>query len=136
MTTFQEIQVGQKAAKSCEITSQLVAEFARLSGDNNPVHLDEDYAAQTIFKKPIAHGLLIGSLVSALLGTQLPGPGAIYFSQNFEFKAPVFIGDTITAQVEVIEKGLKHKKLTLATTACNQDGKLILEGVATVLFRK
>lgn len=125
--------IGQKATLSRTITETDIRWFAGLSGDFNPVHVDEIYARQTRFGGRIAHGLLTASLFSTLLGMYLPGPGTVYLSQTFRFSAPVRPGDTVTAAVEVT--GIREDKglLTLATTCTNQDGQVVLSGEATVL---
>ena len=101
MENTRPIQVGMQAELSKLISDADVRTFAEISGDRNPVHLDDDYAAGTVFKRRIAHGALTGALISAVLGQVLPGPGTIYLSQSMKFKAPVYIDDTITAKVEV-----------------------------------
>lgn len=107
--------------------------FAQASGDHNPVHLDDDYASQTQFGKRIAHGMLTVSVISAILGNDLPGQGTIYLGQEVKFKAPVMIGDTITATVELIKYREDKKIATFRTYATNQDGKVVLDGEAVVL---
>jgi 3-hydroxybutyryl-CoA dehydratase len=127
--------LGARATRTRVITEDDIVRFADVSGDFNPVHLDAEYAAKTPFGERIAHGFLTASMISGILGTDLPGPGTIYLGQTLKFLAPVCIGDTITASVEVIavreEKGL----LTLRTDCTNQEGKLVLTGEATVLYR-
>jgi len=133
--TYGEINIGDTAALSLVATAETVAHYARLTGDLNPVHLDEDYAARSFFKKRVAHGLLAAGLVGAVLGTRLPGPGAIYLRQELEFKAPVFLGETLTARAQVLEKFDRQEKLKLRTWVENQDGRTVLDGAALVLFR-
>lgn len=125
---------GNKATRSLTITDEMIHTFAALTGDNNPVHLDDDYAAGTRFKRRIAHGMLAASLISAALANDLPGPGTVYLSQSLQFKAPVYPGDTVTATIEV--KSVREDKpiATLVTTCTNQDGVVVIEGEATVLF--
>lgn len=127
---------GAKATRSQTITDEMVRSFATLTGDTNPVHLDETYAATTRFGKRIAHGMLAASLISAALANDLPGPGTVYLSQTLQFKAPVYLGDTVTAVIEV--KSVREDKpiATLITTCINQDNVTILEGEAVVLFSK
>jgi 3-hydroxybutyryl-CoA dehydratase len=127
------LQIGSKATRTKTISAEDVETFARISGDNNPVHLDDDYAATTPFGRRIAHGMLTASLISALLANDLPGPGTIYLSQTLTFKAPVFLGETITATVEVTAYRENRRIATLKTTCHNQDGKLVLEGEAVVI---
>ena len=108
-----------------------IALFAELSGDANPIHLCERFAGNTRFGQRIAHGMLTASLISALLGTRLPGPGAIYLSQTLTFLAPVTIGDVVTARVEVAELVTERRRVRLACE-CLIDGKAVLEGEAWV----
>jgi 3-hydroxybutyryl-CoA dehydratase len=118
------------------ITDDDVLAFARLTGDTNPVHLDDEYAAQTRFGRRIVHGAFGAGLISAVLGTQLPGPGAIYLHQTLDFLAPVFIGDTITATVEVIAIRSDKPILTCRTTCTNDRGERVLDGEAILLFKR
>jgi 3-hydroxybutyryl-CoA dehydratase len=126
-------EIGMKASRTRTFTAEDVEAFARVSTDSNPVHLDEGYAATTRFGKRIVHGMLTASMISALLANDLPGAGSVYLSQTLSFKAPVFLGDTITATVEVTEYRARSKATTLRTTCYNQDGLLVLEGEAVVL---
>ena len=130
------IQVGMKASRTKTITDGDIRAFAEASGDQNPIHLDDTYAATTRFGRRIAHGILTGSLVSAVLGNDLPGLGTIYLSQTFQFKAPVYIGDTLTATVEVIAYREDKRIATLKTTCTNQEGALVLDGEASVIAPK
>lgn len=127
------LTVGMTASRTRTVTTQDVELFAQVSGDTNPVHLDDAYAANTQFGKRIAHGLYTVSIISAILGNDLPGEGTIYLGQNTKFKAPVFIGDTITATVELISYREDKRIATFKTTATNQDGVLVVEGEAVVL---
>ena len=126
-------RVGEKASLTRTVTEQDITAFARLTGDTNPLHLDEDYARTTRFGRRIAHGFLTAGLISAVLGTKLPGPGAIYLEQHLRFTKPVYPGDSITAVVEIVryqeEKGL----LTLKTECFNQNEELVLTGEAVLL---
>ena len=126
------VVVGAKASLTREITSGDIQIFADLSGDHNPVHLDGEYAKDTIFGEPIAHGLLSAGFISAVLGMQLPGPGAVYREQTLSFLAPVKAGDTITAEVEVLEVDSKGKNAIFRTFCRNQHGIIVLEGRATL----
>ena len=128
---MKEIKVGDSARISKPMTDADVRSFAHLSLDQNPVHLDADYARTTIFKKPIAHGLYVASLISAVLANQLPGPGSIYLEQTLSFKKPVYIGDTVTAEVTVVEIP-KPKIIKLSTVCRNQNGDVVIEGSATI----
>ncbi|MDR1545698.1 MAG: MaoC family dehydratase [Deltaproteobacteria bacterium] len=127
--------MGQAVEKTTIVTAELIEAFALATGDLNPVHLDEAYAARSFFRRRVAHGLLPASLAAALLGTELPGPGTIYLSQSLEFQNPVFPGDAITARVEVCEKVDESRKLKMRTTAVKQDGRPVLDGWAWVLAR-
>jgi len=127
------LNTGEKATRTTTITDEMIRLFADLSGDNNPVHLDDAYARTTRFGRRIAHGMIAAGLISAALANDLPGPGTVYLSQTLQFKAPVFPGDIITTTVEV--KSVRPDKpiVTLATFCKNQDGKVVLEGEAVVL---
>ncbi len=127
------LAIGDKATRIKIITHEDVLMFAQATGDTNPVHLDDSYAANTRFGRRIAHGMLTGSIISAILGNDLPGPGTVYLGQDFKFKAPVFIGDTITAEVEVVKYREDKHIATFRTTCINQDGVLVLEGEAVVI---
>ncbi len=129
-----KFEVGQKASTTKTISDQDVRDFARLSGDHNPIHLDDQYAEKTRFKKRIAHGMLTVSLISQVAGTQLPGPGSIYLSQTLKFKNPVYIGDTITATLEIISIRSDKPIITLKTWAQNQNGDILVEGEAMVYY--
>ena len=133
--TYDQIDLGQESSLSLHITSEVVEQYAHLIGDTNPVHLDPEYAANSFFRKRVAHGMLAAGLIGAVLGTQLPGPGAIYLNQDIEFKRPINIDEIITAKVKVTEKHDKHKKLTLHTWVENQAGHQVLDGTALVLVR-
>mgnify|MGYP002641342811 CR=1 FL=1 len=127
------IKVGDSASISKSFSDADVRKFAEISGDKNPVHLDDDYAAQTQFKKRLVHGMLAASLISAVLGTELPGEGCIYLSQSINFRAPVFIGDTVTATVTVIKVREDKPIVTLETVCKNQDDVVVIEGEAVLL---
>ena len=125
---------GETASRTTIITDEMIRLFADLSGDTNPVHLDDAYAQTTRFGRRIAHGMIAAGLISATLANDLPGPGTVYLSQTLQFKAPVFPDDIITTTVEV--KSVRPDKpiVTLTTFCKNQDGKVVLEGEAIVLF--
>ena len=127
------LTVGATASRSKTFTEDDVRFFAHLSGDANPVHLDEAYAASTRFGRRIVHGMFTAALISAVLGNDLPGPGTIYLSQTLQFKAPVYLGDTVTATVEVTRIREERGIVTLATTCTRQDGTVVLVGEAVVL---
>jgi 3-hydroxybutyryl-CoA dehydratase len=124
---------GDKASRTQTISDEMIRSFADLTGDTNPVHLDDTYAAGTRFGRRIAHGMIAAGLISATLANDLPGPGTVYLSQTLQFKAPVYPGDTITATVEV--KSVRSDKpiVTLSTVCSNQENKVLLEGEAVVL---
>lgn len=128
-----DLHVGDQASFVKQITDSDIRLFAQVSGDFNPVHLDEDYAAKTMFKGRIAHGGLVSSLFSTVLGTQLPGEGTIYLDQSSHFVRPVYLNDTITANVEVSEIDQIKGQVTLKTTAINQKGKPVVIGYAVVM---
>jgi acyl dehydratase len=127
------LQPGDKASRTTSITDEMIRAFAALTGDANPVHLDDAYAAGTRFGRRIAHGMIAAGLISATLANDLPGPGTLYLSQTLQFKAPVYPGDTITTTVEI--KSVRPDKpiVTLNTVCINQDNKVVLEGEAVVL---
>ena len=127
-----ELRLNDQASFTKMISEEDILSFAQVSGDRNPVHLDETYAQTTMFKKRIAHGMLVASLISATIGQQLPGHGTIYLTQTLRFRAPVFINDSITATVKVIDFP-KPNRVVLNTTCTNQDGKVVIEGEALVI---
>ncbi len=133
--TIDQLNIGDRASISQQITERDVIRFAELTGDINPIHMDRFYAEQTIFGERIAHGMLTASLISAVLGMKLPGPGNIYISQSLKFRAPVKFGDVIEAEVEVIEKIPERNRVRLRTTCRNQDDTVVLEGEAVVIPR-
>src|ERR671919_2863184 len=126
---FEDLTVGMTERLSKTISSSDVVGFAQITGDRNPIHLSERFAARTTFKKRIAHGLYTASLISAVLGTRLPGPGAIYISQTLNFRAPVRIGDTVTVRVEVIELTPERCRAQLACQ-CTVKEEVVLDGEA------
>lgn len=130
---IQEIQVGDQARFSKTISESDIYLFAGITGDFNPAHVDRTFAENTFFKKRIAHGLLSAGLISTLLGTILPGPGTVYLSQGLNFRAPVYIGDTVTAKVEVVRLDVEKNRVILNTACMNQDGRVVLDGEACVL---
>jgi acyl dehydratase len=132
-TVYDEITIGQKATYSKLIEAQDIQLFAALSGDVNPVHLDETFAAGTQFKGCIAHGMLSGAIISAAIAMELPGPGTIYLSQSLRFRLPVRPGDTITVHLAVTGKTDKRRWVTLDCQVFNQFEKLVLTGTAEVM---
>jgi len=134
--TFNDLKIGQKASVQKTFSAADVTAFAGISLDVNPIHMSDKYAEGTIFGKRIVHGILTSGLISAVLANKLPGPGAIYMGQELRFTSPVYLGDDITAEVEVVELREDKKIVKLSTTCVNQDGKTVISGVATVKFDK
>ncbi len=130
---YADIRVGDTASFAKTISEADIHGFAGICGDFNPIHVDEEFARGTRFGKRIAHGILSVSLVSTVIGTALPGKNSVYLSQDSKFVAPVFIGDTLTAQVRVTEKKDAKQILVLETWVTNQHGKKVLEGEAKVM---
>lgn len=130
---YDEIKIGDKATLSKVVTDKDIQLFAEVSLDRNPIHLDEEFAKGSMFKQRIAHGMLSAGLISAVIGTQLPGVNTIYMSQSLKFVAPVFIGDEVTVEVEVVDKRDDRNIITLKTTVVNQNGKEVVTGEALVL---
>lgn len=129
---FEDLSMGQSVDLTKVVGESDIAAFAAVSGDDNPVHLDAAFAATTPFKERIAHGMLTASYISALIGTRLPGPGAIYVSQTLSFKRPVKIGDAVTARVEIAALDAAKGRVTF-TCSCSVGGKAVLEGEAVVI---
>ena len=127
-----KLQVGEAAEMAKTVSESDIYLYAGVTGDFNPAHINEVYAQGTFFKTRIAHGMLAAGFISAILGTRLPGPGTVYIRQELNFLAPVRIGDTITARVEVAEIMVEQKRVRLKTTCVNQDGTVVLDGEATV----
>jgi len=131
--TYDDISIGQTASFSKQVEETDIEMFSAVSGDVNPVHLDEEFAAGTMFRGRIAHGMLTGAVISAALAMELPGPGCIYLGQTLRFTRPVKIGDRITAHLEVTAKRDDKKIITLACEVSNQHGKVVASGEAQVL---
>ena len=129
---FDELSPGMKDSLLRTVMASTVEQFAAISGDDNPIHLSDDFAATTRFGQRIAHGMFTASLISAVIGTRLPGPGAVYLSQTLKFLAPVKIGDVVVATVEVAEMVEKGRRVRL-DCQCLVDGRLVLEGEAWVM---
>lgn len=129
---IEDIEIGMIRSLTKEVTDRDIALFAEVSTDRNPVHLDEDYAQQTIFGGRIAHGMLTAGLVSAVIGEQLPGHGTVYLGQSIRFLGPVRPGDRVTAEVEVTAIDHAKRRVTM-DTRCLVDGKKVLSGEALVL---
>lgn len=129
---YEELKVGQSAEVSKTITEADIIMFAGITTDCNPIHINEEYAKTTVFGKRIAHGILVSGLISSVLANKLPGPGCIYMGQELKFTTPVYIGDTITARVEITELRDDKKIVRLSTICTNQDGKEVIVGSAVV----
>lgn len=133
MATYDQLQIGDSASFSKTLSETDIYLFAGITGDLNPAHVNAVAAAEGMFKQRIAHGMLSASFISTVLAMHLPGPGTIYVAQDVQFRGPVFIGDTVTARVECIEKLDQRKWAKFKTTVTNQDGKLVVDGSATVI---
>ena len=129
---IEDLEIGMIRDLSKVVTDEDIEMFAQVSSDRNPVHLDDDYARDTIFEGRIAHGMLTAGLISAVIGEQLPGHGTVYLSQSLKFMAPVRPGDRVTAEVEVLDIEHSRRRVQLGTR-CLVDGKPVLKGEATVL---
>lgn len=129
--SIDQIEIGMQAFYSHTITDADVKAYAGLSGDNNPVHMSDEYAEKSRFKARIAHGLFSAGFFSALFGTRLPGPGCVYLSQALRFKKPVYLGDTVVAQVCVTGINVDKKTITF-DTLCTVKGKVVIEGEADI----
>ena len=130
---FDELQIGQTSEYTKTVTEQDIQLFAVLSGDANPVHLDPDFAANTQFGERIAHGMLIGAVISAAIAMQMPGPGTIYLGQTLAFKRPVKIGDTVMVKLVVAEKHEAKPRAILDCVVTNQKGQVVVDGQANVM---
>lgn len=132
LPSYEEIMVGDTASFTKTISESDIYQFAGITGDFNPVHVNAEYAKNSMFNERIAHGILTVGFISAVLGTKLPGQDTIYLSQNASFKGPVKIGDTVTAHVEVIEKKDSKNIIILKTTVTNQLDQVVVDGEAVV----
>ncbi|OQX36524.1 MAG: 3-hydroxybutyryl-CoA dehydratase [Oceanospirillales bacterium LUC14_002_19_P2] len=132
-TPYDQLKIGDKATYQRTLTERDLVLFATVSGDYNPVHLDESFAAGTQFGERIAHGMWTGSLISAALAMVMPGPGGIYGGQELKFLRPVKLGDTLTVELEVLEKNERRKKALIRTDVINQHGKAVVKGTAEVM---
>jgi len=131
--SIDEISIGMSASYSQTLTDADVKQFAAVSGDHNPVHLDENYAENSRYKKRIAHGLLSASFFSALFGTKLPGKGCVYVGQNLNFKRPVYLGDTVTATVTVCNLNVAKQRVFFETK-CTVKNKVVIDGTAEIFI--
>ena len=132
---FNDIEIGQTETFELVITESMLDDFARLSGDYNPHHMNENYAYSTIFKRRVCHGMLVASFFSRLVGMYIPGKNALYFSQTLKFIHPCFIDDTLKIEGKVLDKSESTKLITLKTSVFNDMGKCIIDGQAKVLVR-
>ena len=130
---FEDLALGMEASLTCTVREADILAFAEVSGDKNPVHIDADYAARTMFKECISHGMLTAGYISAVFGMELPGPGAIYVSQTLNFRRPVMIGDEITTKVMVQELWPAKLRARFNCACLNGSGKVVLEGEAILL---
>ncbi|HUS97575.1 MAG TPA: MaoC family dehydratase [Hyphomicrobiaceae bacterium] len=130
---FEDLDIGMEASVTKTVTDNDIVAFANITGDHNPVHLDADYAAGTMFKERISHGMLTASYMSAVFGMELPGPGAIYISQTLNFRRPVKIGDTIKATASVLELFPAKNRVRFMCTCVNEAGKTVVEGEAILM---
>ena len=132
---FAEIKIGMEKKFAVTITELMLENFAKLSGDYNPLHMDKDYAKNTLFKKRVCHGMLLSSFFSRLVGMYLPGQNALYLSQSLKFPTPCFINEKITVLGKVVSKSESTQIITLQTTIINESGKCLVDGNAKVLVR-
>ena len=130
--TVHELKPGDQAEFSKTLSESDVYLFAGITGDFNPAHVNEHYAQGTFFKTRIAHGMLTASFISTVMATLLPGPGTIYMKQDLRFLAPLYINDTVTASVEILEADVEKNRVLLKTQCKNQEGKLLVDGQALV----
>ncbi|PIW27105.1 MAG: (R)-hydratase [Rhodospirillales bacterium CG15_BIG_FIL_POST_REV_8_21_14_020_66_15] len=129
---FEDLEVGQSDEYSRTISESDILIFAGVSGDTNPVHLNHEFASETMFEGCIAHGLLTASYISTVIGTKMPGPGCIYVGQSLKFKGPVKAGDTVTARATIVEK-IEDRKFVRIQTQCLVGDKVVLDGEATIM---
>ncbi|MBU1170000.1 MAG: MaoC family dehydratase [Proteobacteria bacterium] len=134
--TIHDMKIGDEAEFTKTVSETDVYLFAGITGDFNPAHMDEEYSKKTYFKKRIAHGMLSAGFISSVLGTKLPGPGAVYMKQELSFLAPVYMGDTITARAKVTDINTEKNRVSMKTTCTKQDGTLVIDGSAVLSPRK
>lgn len=131
--TINELEIGEEAVFTKTVTETDVYNYAGVTGDFNPAHINESFAKDTMFKGRIAHGMIAAGFISAVLGTKLPGPGCIYVSQDLKFTAPVKYGDTITAKVKVDKKNVEKNRVEFETVCTNQHDKTVVKGKAVIM---
>lgn len=134
--TLDSIKIGQKKNFSQIITKSLIDDFAKISGDYNPLHMNDEYASNTSFEKRICHGMLLASFFSKLIGMYLPGKNALYFSQSLQFKSPCFINDEIFVEGEILDKSNSTRIITVKTTIQKNSGECLVDGQAKVIVRE
>ena len=132
---LEEITIGEKRTFSIKITESMVNEFAKISGDYNPLHVNEQYAKSTKFGRRVCHGMLLASFFSKMVGMYIPGKNALYFSQTLNFRLPCFIDDEVKVEGEVLEKSAASRILTIKTTIYNRSEKCLVDGIAKVIVR-
>ena len=133
---LEDIKVGQKTQFKVKITKEMIDEFAKLSGDYNPLHMDDDYANSTGFKKKVCHGMMLASFFSKLVGMHIPGRNALYMSQSLKFISPCFVNDEIVVEGEVLDKSTSTRIITLRTKITNSFGNDLVDGNAKVIVRR
>jgi 3-hydroxybutyryl-CoA dehydratase len=133
---LEDINLGQRKQFTVRITESMVNDFAKISGDYNSLHMEEEYASETPFKRRVCHGMLLASFFSRLVGMYIPGKNALYFSQSLNFILPCFINDEVTVNGEVIDKSMATRIITMKTTIHNQKGKCLVDGIAKVIVRQ
>jgi acyl dehydratase len=133
---LEDIHLGQRKQFTVRITESMINDFAKISGDFNSLHMEEEYASGTTFKKRVCHGMLLASFFSRLVGMYIPGKNALYFSQSLNFISPCFINDEVTVEGEVIDKSMATRIITMKTTIRNQDGKCLVDGISKVIVRQ
>ena len=133
---LKDIEIGQKMKFSVKVTESMLNEFAAITGDYNPLHMDETYAKTTSFEKRVCHGMLLASFFSRLVGMHMPGKNALYFSQSLNFQSPCFVNDELTVEGEVLDKSISTRIITLKTTIYNQAGVYLVDGIAKVMVRE
>ncbi|MEX0861720.1 MaoC family dehydratase [Nitrosopumilus sp.] len=134
--TFKEVEVGHSKKFTLKIDLKMLNDFADLSGDYNPLHMSNEYAEKTQFKKPVCHGMLLASFFSRLVGMYIPGKNSLYFSQTLNFRSPCFVNDIVSIHGKVIEKHNVTKMITIKTEIHNQDSVCIVDGIAKVIVRE
>ena len=125
---WKELCVGDKASSSIKVTQEYINKFAEVSGDNNPIHINQQYAEKTVFKKCIGHGLISLSEISKIIGTQMPGCGAVFINEKIDYLGPIYVGDTITTEIEIIEIKIEKKLIKVNATSFNQNGIQLIAG--------